>query len=281
MAAAFSASAQMSSQATADSISALSEEVAALRQDYANLKAESDQIAKEVKNDKLWKRNSFARIGYAATTSKFTPNGINETFKQGNRGGVSLQMGHTYLFPKQPIANLLKIGIDAIWCDFTYGTLKNNGYSYGSIDWDFDPDDYDIDGEDWDIDMEDYLKMKPTFLTVGVGFGPNITVTPLYMLNNAGRDLKISLYGHYRPSLGAYMVSEDGDLEAAWAYTGMWAFGGSINWRMIGIGVEGNWGSGKFKSLVDSFDDETVLETSDRSGKRSFSACRVYISFNF
>lgn len=261
---AFGAMAQTSAEA--DSIARLSREIEELKQDYAQLKEESDQRSADADLKKIWKRNSFVRIGYSATSSSF------RGFEQGNKGGVSLQMGHTYLYPNQPIANLLKVGFDAIWLDFNYGQLKNNGYHYDDIDLGYD--------EDWDVgDLDDYLSLKPSYLTVGMGIGPNVTLTPLYMLDNAARELKVSLYGHYRPSLGAYMVSEDGEQEVSFGYVGMWAFGGCIKWRMIGVGVEGNWGSGNFNSLVDEFADEYY--EGDRSGKRKFSSCRVYFSFNF
>lgn len=253
----------------ADSLAIMREEINQLKSDYADLKNDEENNKKLDETKRIWKRNKFFRVGYAATSSSF------QGFKQDNKGGVFFNFGTSFLYPKQPIANFLKVGFDVIWFDFTYGTLKNNGYRYGDFNLGYD-DDYGYD-DDEDYDMD--FKMKPTFLTMTMGIGPNVTATPFYMMDNALKELKVRLYGHYRPGVTVYFVSEDGDTEAAWAYTGWWDFGVNFSWKVIGVGVEGSWGNGNFKSLVSDFDEDE--DTVYRNGKRSFASCRVYLSLNF
>lgn len=261
------------SQST-DSLAVMQEEINQLKSEYADLKANADYNEQQNEIAKIWKRNKFFRIGYAGTASSF------KGYTWDNKGGVFFNFGTSFLYPKQPVANCLKFGFDVIWFDMTYGTLKSNDSVY---DWG-DYDDYRSsrayydDDYDYDDDEGTGFTLKPTFLTMTMGIGPNITATPFYMMDNALRELKVRLYGHYRPGVTAFLVSENDEMEAAWAYTGWWDFGINFSWKLIGIGVEGSWGSGNFKSLVSEFDEEMG---DSRSGKRSFSSCRAYISLNF
>lgn len=272
------ANAQYENEQTTDSIAVMQEEINQLKSEYEDLRATSEFNAQQEEIAKIWKRNKFFRVGYAGTSMS------EDEVTLKNSGGVFFNFGTTFLFPKQPVANFVKFGFDVIWFDLTYGTFKSYADSYGfdtrSTRYGYDGD-YDYD-DDFDFDDEDFeINIKPTFLTMTMGIGPNVTATPFYMMDNPLRELKVRLYGHYRPGVTAFLVSEKDEMEAAWAYTGWWDFGINFSWKIIGIGVEGSWGSGSFKSLVSDFEEEAGLADSSPNMKRSFSSCRAYISLNF
>lgn len=258
------ANAQDEISQTTDSIAIMQEEINQLKNEYEDLKATADFNAQQDEIAKIWKRNKFFRVGYAGTSLKW------EDLTLKNNGGVFFNFGTSFLYPQQPVANCLKFGFDVIWFDLTYGSFKSLAESYEDS---YRSTRYD----DYDDDYDDGFSIKPTFLTMTMGIGPNVTATPFYMMDNPLRELKVRLYGHYRPGVTAYLVSEKDEMEAAWAYTGWWDFGINFSWKIIGVGVEGSWGSGNFKSLVSEFEEDG----NSSSLKGSFSSCRAYISLNF
>lgn len=220
---------------------------------------------------KIWKGGKFINIGYAINETKLEGSPVEKADY-----GVSLTTGHTYLFPKTPVAGMLKFGFDINWADVNFASYKNQGLG------EFIPDD----------DLPDIankvMNLGRKSLQLGAfGIGPNVSIAPLTSLGNQASYLKASLYFHYQPTVGAYLISENGDIEASWAYCNIFQFGGKLSWKFIGLGVEGVWGSGKFKPIGFDFGENDAITGELGLGgggaklKRQFANTRIYISFMF
>ena len=244
------------SQPSSDDSVAVTDSINAVR-------AERDRV-----NKKVWGRNKYFLIGYSSLETQVEGGFINK-----NKFGFHIVNGHTYMFPGKPICNLFKVGIDLRFADAEVSKLKNDGLFSdnwsGSGDSNGDSDSFLDDLGCWTI-------------TAGVGIGPVVTVTPFSFVNNSARFLKASLYFHYRPSAGVYFVSQDGETDASWAFCNMFDFGGRLTWKMIGVGIGGSWGNGKFKPLIDLTDEEDSNPglTAEKY-KRKFASTRIYVSFTF
>lgn len=235
--------------------------------------AQIRDMAQREANSKIWGKGRYTNIGFsiAQTGTKFE--------KEVGQFGFSLTKGTTYLFPKQPFWNILKVGFDVNWVDVSFAKYKST-----DTDWDnaFEgsmlPDEMQ--------EFEDMLNIGRWGVLVGAfGIGPNVTVAPFSTFDNAARYLKASLYFHYQPTFGMYLRSEDGDMEGSYAYCNMFQFGGKITWKFIGLGIEGHWGSGNFKNL--SFEDNEFQDwfgektTGSDKIRRKFANTRIYLSLIF
>ena len=227
----------------------------------------------------IWKRSKFFNIGYVSST--ITPQNMDG--KKSNFG-AALVLGNTYFLHSKPIAGMVKIGLDAIWFDINYvnyekGSFKLPNFS-GIDDWKDYP---------WDNGWEDYedetdLNLGWHKLDIGMGIGPSVHVSPLSFLNNSARDLRVSLYFHFTPSATALIVSDSDDTNVHYGFSPVFNFGGAIQWKAIGFGVEGRWCTAKFNSIstmeiYDPITDETYSGHSKSKFKTSSS--RVFLRFNF
>lgn len=231
----------------------------------------------QISYKKIWGQGRYTNIGYSFASTKAGG------YKDNGSFGISLTKGASYLFPSKPVAGMLKFGFDINWFDISFAKYKSVNREMNPEDFfdsDFDDDyGYDYGEEDFDINIG-----RMSLLVGALGIGPNVSIAPFSSFNNQARFLKASIYFHYQPTFGAYFVAENGDYEASYAYCNMFQFGGKITWKFIGLGVEGHWGSGKFKQL--GFDEEAedisgILSTSSNKITRTFSNTRVYISFRF
>lgn len=232
-------------------------------------------------NDDIWGKGRFLRIGYANVQ---TGDGMNPVEK--NKFGFFLTKGTSYLFPKQPIAGLLKVGVDAVWLDMQLSKYKS---PYANTVWtsEFEYDnDYKYDDEGGSgMDILDKLagNVGHMSMTFAMGVGPVVTVAPFALSKvNIMKPLKASVYFHYCPTMGMYARMDSGDMEMATGFCNMMDFGFNLTYRAIGVGVEGHWGKGKFKPL----DFESLLGDADDSVgssryKRSFANTRVYLQVRF
>ena len=221
----------------------------------------------------IWGKGRYFNIGYSIAQTAPENSYIDK-----GKFGVSITKGTTYLFPKTPFANMVKVGFDVNWMDISVAKYKATaGWENEFLDENYD-NDYDNDG-DFDINIG-----RLSLLVGAFGIGPNVTVAPFASFNNQARFLKASLYFHYQPTFGAYMVLDDGDMEASYAYCNMFQFGGKIQWKFIGVGIEGHWGSGKFKQLEFDMEDEYndfFGESSTGKINRRFANTRIYLSLSF
>lgn len=229
-----------------------------------------DQLIKENKKYKakeedrrIWGKGRFTRIGYSIAQ---TQSGMDPVEK--SKFGVSLSKGTTFRFPT--IAGMVKLGIDAVWFDVTYAKYKSpyDGAWTSEI----------VTNGDVVDDVADALNIGRMSVTIGAfGVGPNVSVAPFAFMHNGLSPLRVSLYFHWQPTAQLYIKSEDGDVELAPAFCGMWDFGGVLHYRGIGVGVEGRWGQGKIKPIA----VEGVDLSGDDKISRKFANTRIFVNFAF
>lgn len=222
-------------------------------------------VASSYAETDVWGKGRFTRIGYSWSQTAVEDNPVYD-----GKFGFFLVKGTTYHVHRNPIAKILKFGIDATWMDIQFSKYKSpttSGNWTSEIDETIGAD--DEDGGDFNIG---HMALSYSFEV-----GPSVSVAPFLLLNNAALShLKANLYFHYAPTFTAYLASQDGDMEFAGAYVNNWTFGGNIVYRWIGIGIEGRWGSGKFKPVA--FDSEGL--GTDKY-KRKFANTRLYVQFTF
>lgn len=234
--------------------------------------------AQDVNPNDVWRKNSYTLLGYAKQQT-----GTDFEAVQNSKFSFFIAKGNTYYWPKsKPWFGMLKLGLDVRWTDISmakYKTDKSDGWA------DWDEPTYDYDNESGSDFMDKLGNLGCYNVTVGAfGIGPNIGFSPFAGMSNGARYLRASIYFHYQPAVTAFILSQDGETEVSWAYTGMMDFGGKIMYRAISIGMEGRWGSGKFKPLDFSGifgDDEDGDSGSSVKIKRKFAATRFYIAFTF
>lgn len=178
--------------------------------------------------------------------------------------GVSLAKGRTYYLHK-PIANMLRIGIDAVWSDVNYANYKVNEH-------------YMYDG----TSEPDVNKFTIHEIGIGMQVGPSITL-------NMCKRLQMSAYFRYAPTLEC--IYND---ELNFGYGSMFTGGFSANYGVIGLGIETRFGKSKMKHLSLNFfenggdddDDEGYEEPEDDlkpSGRimSTLSGLRAFICLRF
>lgn len=235
--------------------------------------------AQDVNPNDVWKKNNYFNLGYAKAET-----GTDFSAVQKSKFSFYLAKGNVYYWPKsKPWFGMLKVGLDVRWIDISMAKYKTDtdetGSGWGeSSNWNTDYDNSDSEFFDKLTDLGCYNVTMGAF-----GIGPNIGISPFAKMSNGLRHLRASIYFHYQPAVTAYILSQDGDTELSWAYTGMMDFGGKITYRAISIGIEGRWGKGSFKPI----DFSGILGEDDESGSesikidRKFAATRFYIGFTF
>lgn len=227
------------------------------------------KIELEDKNKRIWKPGRYSIIGYALQQ-------LGSDFEPVSKSQFAFAMGKgaVYYFPKNALWGCVKAGLDMRWFDMSFAKYKKDKiYSegWGNL------------GGDGEETLEG-LDLGRTTVHIGAfGFGPNVGVAPFSFSGNKHlQPLRFCLYFHYTPTVGLYMMSEDGETELSAGYCNMFDFGGRITYKAINIGIEGKWGNGKFKKF-DFEDDEESLITEGSSDKirRKFAATRFYIGFTF
>lgn len=237
--------------------------------------AELEEIERRKADKAIWSPGRFTKLAFNFAS---TGDGFNPVDK--SQYSFSLAKGASYLFPSRAVAGMLKFGFDITWFDFTFTKYKTPSYGLGD-GWTSDIT-YDNGYDDYDDEVEFDLDLGRMSLSLGaIGIGPRVSIAPFASKNNALRYLRGSLYFHYQPTVTAYAVSEDGDAEFSFAYVGMWRFGGCLQYRRIGLGVEGYWGKAKFEPIgLASFYDEGFDDEGAKI-ERKFASTRLYLSFSF
>ncbi len=181
--------------------------------------------------------------------------------------GGMMKYDRTFFLHRKPIAGIVKIGLDAVWTDLTIVKLDADNGSR-TDNW----NSLTSDNED-----DNTYNIGMWTATYSMGIGPSVTIAPFAKCNGGIKYLKAKVYGHYKPSYTAQLISEDGDLDAKGAFCNMFEIGGKITYKLIGVGVEGNWGNGKF----DTFMNEIFTYSSGVKVKHKIANTRIYFSFNF
>ena len=222
----------------------------------------------------IWGKGRYTHISYAIAQT-----GTDFEDVQKAQFGFAVTKGATFLFPKTPLWGHVKFGFDVNWVDISMAKYKSSSL------WDVDlSQEVDDNDDEWGA-LSDLMNVGRWSIMIGaLGVGPNISATPFASFNNAAKYIKTSIYFHYQPTFGMYLVSDKDDTEASMAYCNMFQFGGCIQWKFIGIGIEGHWGSGKFKQLDFEGDDyEGNFFEGKHSNKinRKFASTRIYLSLSF
>lgn len=211
-----------------------------------------------------FKRTKFFNIGYVNST--LTPE-----FEKGMEGnyGFSMSLGNRYWLHKQPIAGILKFGLDAIWFDANYVNLKTE-----SSDGNYYYDD--------DEGMFDEINTGSHQIEIGLGVGPSVTVAPFANNSNQLKDLRASLFFHVVPSFSGVLMNNDGDLKLNYGIVPFLKFGGCINWKALSFFAEGRWGSANYKmaSANDEIEEDGDVISFDKWSMKT-SSVRFGIGISF
>ena len=100
--------------------------------------------------------------------------------------------------------------------------------------------------------------------------GPSITINPV-------GHLKISGYFRYAPCASILYL----DSEVNCSFASFFVCGGAISYKAISLGVEGRWGSAKYKNMFDTEDVEDSFSGSKEKQTWKTGATRLYISFRY
>lgn len=272
--------------------------------------ARSAELKQDSIHNAIWSRTNAFELGYS-----FNSTSTDIYNRQNAKFAVFFDLNTSYLFPKSHAwGNVVKVGLNVRWLDVDFAMydkftrpLQKYTYSY----------DYGYNG--WVSDMSssgsqtadgpNYAKFNQMTLLAGAfGVGPVVTVAPLAFMNNAASALRVSLYFHYQPTFGLNLYrynlisSPDGNIENAkdygnhelcteMGYVSMMDFGGRIQWRNFGIGIEGRWGSGKLKGATTNslyynnqrFNSININGTTadNELYTRKFGETRIYLDFSF
>ena len=208
---------------------------------FVGLTNVSAQDMEQLESDIIWKdRANYFNLAFVSQTLG-TAEGFE--YKMKSDWGASISSGKTFYLHKEPIAKMIKFGLDWTWFD-----LNGAGYSISSYD--------DYDG---------IYESKMYQAEIGMQVGPSITVNPV-------DELKISAYFRVTPCYSAVYNPEDASIFGS--YSTFMNVGASVAWRVISMGVEYRGGTAKYKDLSGYEDDEMNL-------KFATSGVRVYIGFRF
>lgn len=229
-----------------------------------------DEMDAKAESKKIWGRGRYTRLGYAIAQN--APEG---SPVEKSKWSFFYSKGTSYRFPSKAIAGMVKVGFDVVWFDVMVSKY-NSPYNDEDGGWTNPLPSSDNSGE---FD----LNIGRTTLNIGAfGIGPNVSVAPFVHCGKAARPLRVSAYFHFQPSVGAYIMSEAGETEASFAYCNMFDLGANISYRGIALGVEGRWGSGKFKPIeFGSGDGDNVEIGLGDKFTRKFATTRFYIQFAF
>lgn len=261
-------------------------ELDSLRQEVAELNAARDADEARNMQKRLWGYGRYKRISYVVQNMTRSAYDGFPSSTWGPKFGFGLQIGNTYHLPHKPLGGIVKFGIDATWWDVTYASYQSGklnssavvapGETGGIPDFSF-PENY----PEQDIVLGDLGIHQ---FSMSMGIGPSVNIAPFAFSSNKNLQmLKAQVYGHFLMGVSAilYENPDNGDAEINFAALPQGAAGVSFNWKQLGIGFEGRWGSAKYKNLVSSsdFEDDEDVDRPKVSFKNS--AFRVYLNFHF
>lgn len=182
---------------------------------------------------------TYLNFNYTATKLKTGDYSVSNDY------GAAITVGHTFYLHREPVAKMLRFGLD-----WTFFDLNVSRYS---------EKDYDEYGE---------FKTKSYQGEVGMHLGPSVTVTPV-------ENLHISTYFRYAPSFVGFY--NDNVEKFKGAYGSFFVAGISASYRMISLGIEQHWGNAGFKfDLEDENDEPDSFEL-----KTKTTGPRFYIGLRF
>lgn len=227
-------------------------------------------VAAQTADTGIWKNNKGIVLGIITHQSLKWEEGPIKCQYNSNYG-FSLSNGTTYLWPAGEgwAGNRIKVGVSTRWFDISYvnysdkielkGLTGSRGYD------DFDPSDYWYD-DDEEIDFD----LGVHQLHMGVGVGPAVDIAPFGDKTNQLKYLRANLYCHFNPSVSAVIYKDgNGDTNASWAFVPAVDYGLEFQWRFIVLGVEGRWGTAKYKTIFSGDEEDYDISESGISYKGS------------
>jgi hypothetical protein len=264
---------------------ALQNKLDSLQQSVSTLQEKETARSEAEYNNAVWKRKKHISLGFSTQNMEDADNALK--FK--SQSGFTFDWGKTFYLHKKPIANIMKVGIDWSWINFSFAKYKsgsgihvNTGDYSNYEDYD-DYEDYDnFDEDDFNVDWD----LGVYSLAVGMSVGPSITFAPFY---NTGKGLQYLLaqtYFHVTPSYTGIIMTEDGESEAYHGYTTYFNWGINVSYKFISVGYEYRWGKSKFNNFSLDFDDDEEYESEpttydEGKQKMKFGTSLFYVRFNF
>lgn len=225
-------------------------ETEALRQRVEQLEASQSENELQDKYKSIWHRTKTFRLGFSS--SSWTPKGC-AAFKPNY--GFSMSLNNTYFVHKNPIAGMLKFGIEATWFDLNYVNYKANPDWSAFINDDYDPD-YGYNPGWYEDEELDEPNLGSHQLDVALGVGVSAHIAPFSSFDSALNELRAKVYCNFLPSFSAMLISEPDDTRFNYAFVPYVTFGMQVQWKVLSLFVEGRWGSANYKigGLDDSGD---------------------------
>ena len=194
----FSIACGVANAQVADSTDVNSSKVDSLTQVVESLSSQISDAENEDLQKAIWKdRAKYMNVGFVKQTLTSKDNDV----KYKSSAGMNLTWGKTYYLHKKPILNMIKIGLDWSWMDFTYVKYSEVEETYeGEY---ANPDDYwdvDFSGEEdvlvlpggavWDGDLGAALalhRVRPSAATLLLAHRPPASGRLLVLTDQEGR----------------------------------------------------------------------------------------------
>lgn len=210
-------------------------------------------------NPKAWGRKSYFNISWVDQTLE-NKNAVNlkgENLRWKSDYGVALTKGTTYYLHSKPLFGMLKFGIDWTQIDVNYAKLIE--------------DNFEVIGVDEDGFGLDKLDLGKHQIELAMHVGPSITLNPV-------DHLKINGYFRYAPSFSGLIFKDlASETQIGYGYGSFFVAGGAISWKLISLGAEYRWGSGKYNNM--SFNLENADADIDLDGS-SFDAGDIHVDLS-
>ena len=197
-------------------------------------------------------RKGYFNLNYAAQQMSANYEGLEFKYPK-SKIGAGFTVGRTFFLHKEPLAGLVRIGLDATFFDLNWAQ-------------------YDFEGLNDDGEGTVEIEIGTHQLEAAVGIGPSVTISPVKRLNIQG-------YFRFMPSYS--LLYQDETLFGN--FGAFFATGGSVSFGAIGVGAEARFGSCKYKNIksADDFDKETSSMPDEDMGKLKTNGMRVYLTFRF
>lgn len=211
----------------------------------------------EKRMNEVWKRRAkYRNIAYGVQKLKSNRADMKSDMAFG------LTIGRTYYLHKNPIAGIMKFGVDWSYVDVNFAKYP-----------DF-PTSENVSNPP-DVELADLGIMQ---FEVGMGVGPSLTVNPV-------GQLKLCLYFHVTPSYSLMMQN----YELHHHYATFFNAGLSVSYKIISIGFENRWcgatnyGGVAMRRLDNIYDENGNFQDPFESFdvKMKTNTLRFYIGFRF
>lgn len=191
----------------------------------------------------VWKYKNHVTFGISSQT--LTETGSNS--KLDSKNALSLQFGKTIWLHPEPIANMVRIGLDVNYVELHYAFYK----------------------ETYATSIYKYYQGE-----FGIGVGPSVYVAPFYNTGKEWAHIRANTYFHITPSASAIYSDGDDESDGSVSYNTFWNWGIGVNYRNFGIGFETRWGKAKYKryalSGTDPSQDKVTFKTTTSKFTLSF-----------